>query len=772
MKLYLDITKIIEYNTMLSLFLTNSKQQWVRKTEFISLSAAFIKDKAPLFYTALKKTYFLAKKIQLVAQNKSFNFKIKITSLNKLLCYCDAYDIISFDFFDTLVHRVISPPDTLKVKTAEYACLKLRELGYHLNAEQFNKIRNSTEKNLRDKSYQAGKDRETDIFAIIEQTLSQILSKKLSHLTREIVAYEVKNELNHLYLNKQVEITMAQLKKKGKKIIVCSDMYLSEEHLKEIAEHFGIASYIDRFYVSSTEKISKGSGRLYQFILADLTIDAKKLLHVGDNLFSDVISAGKLGIKSLYYHNKVVLKQYKKLNRWLDSKKNQQKSADISLVKHYIAKKSYPLDDYQEISHFISPVLSIFAYQSLIDMHALGVKKIFFLAREGLLLQKIFTEILNTVLLFQALNKPFIFQVVYVSRLTSACAIYNNKNLHVLIENCLYATGYLSILNFIYTFGLSLKDLSNEAIELIEPYLNSIDRKTFIHLFNTTIFGTEIDRLLKKNISNLKRYLSEQGVLTKGKIGLVDLGWGGTIQRNISHLLPDYPETELFGYYFGTNSLIINKNTSSHERSTFFPGYILSYQSDYQTGKLNGAIPFLESVCGYDKIGSTIAYKKNQKGLITPLLKNRKSNQEKNHFNCLFQAHILKHLLVDTKAFSRLFNIAGLPLDPLKHYTTKRFLKFIYNPKMLDLKKLHRYQFDYNWSSQSANPLINLITFSDIFRPITLLRKIQRSPWRYGSIALAPIPFLSIIYNLGHYFLHFFPRIRQKTISCLLNKKV
>ncbi len=382
MKIYLDISKIIAYKSILSLFLANSKQL-ARKTKFIQLSAVFIKDKIPILYKTLKKTYFLAKTIQLVIYNKSF----KITSLNSILCHSDAYDIISFDFFDTLVHRITSPPDAIKLKTADYVCLRLRQLGYYHNieyfAEYFNNIRNSTEKKLRDKSfYLDGKDRETDIFTLIEQTLSQLLPKKifpkkLASLALEIIAYEVKNEINHLYLNKEVEMTMTQLKKQGKKIIVCSDMYLSEQHLKEIAKHFGIASYIDRFYVSSTKKITKGSGRLYQFVLEDLAIHAKKLLHVGDNLFSDVISAEKLSIKSLYYHNKVVLKQYKKLSAWLNPKNHHQKNADYSLIKHYVTNKKYSYDDYREISHYISPVLSIFAYQSLIDMHALGVKKYF-----------------------------------------------------------------------------------------------------------------------------------------------------------------------------------------------------------------------------------------------------------------------------------------------------------------------------------------------------------------------------------------------------------
>lgn len=768
MKIYLALTKISEYNTLLSFLLISSKQRWVTKVELVQRMGTFIKNKIPLFYNILKKTYFFIKKKSLIIQNKFF----KIRSLHTILDHCDAYEYISFDFFDTLVHRIISPPDVLKFRTAEYSSLKLKELGYDINAELFNKIRNRVEQKLRNQSYQQSKDRETDLISIIEDTLFQISRKKLTFLTQAIITYEIKNEINHLYLNKEVEKTMATLKKKGKRIIICSDMYLSAEQLKEIAAHFGIASYIDRFYVSSTEKITKGSGRLFQFVLNDLAIDSKKILHVGDNLFSDVFSSEKIGIRSLYYYNKAILKHYKKLNAWVTPKKYVQKSAHHALIKHYMLKKSTLFDDYQTISHFLAPVFSLFAYQSLLKMHTLGIKKIFFLAREGIMLEKIFSKVLNNVLLFQVLKKPFTFKILYISRLTSTCTIYNSQKFDTLIETCLYATNHLSILNFIHTFNLSLNDFSNESIQLITPYLHSIDRKTLIQLFNDTIFGIELDCLLKNNIYYLKRYLSEQGVFSNEKIGLVDLGWGGTIQKNIGYLLQDYPETELFGFYFGTNSLATHENSSCHQRSIFFPGYILTYQhNNYHANKLNGAIPFLESVCGYDKIGTTIAYKENQEGLLVPVFENKNNNQEKNPFNELFQERILKHLLNDTKKFSDLFNIAGLPFDVLKEYTTKKFLQFIYKPKLIDVKKLHQFQFNYNWSSQSIIPLITLIKFSDVVKPMTLFKKIKKSPWRYGSLVVAPIPFLLTLHNFGLYFLHFYACIKQKVVSNLFKKK-
>ncbi len=645
------------------------------------------------------------------------------------------------------------------MKTAEYASIQLKQLGYYISAEKFNEIRSREEKKIRDNNFhKEGKDREADIFSIIEQTLLNITEKKINSLILKIIDYEVMNEINHLYLNSAVKKTMQALRNKGKKIILCSDMYLLEEHIKQIANNLGILSYIDKFYVSATKKITKGSGRLFQFILQDLNLSPKKILHVGDNFISDYLSPRKLGIKALYYHNREILKNYKKIHQSLEQINYTKKAINKKLINNFISLKDYKKDDYQEISRLISPVLALFAYQALLDMYSRGVRKIFFFAREGILLKKIFNEILDNVLLFQSEKDTFKLEVLYISRLSSSCAIYTGiKNIDTLIET-LQVAGSLSINSLLKTYGLSTKHFSEDALKKVEPYFYHVGKDNLITLLTYTSFGKEFEQLLKNKRGLIKQYLSEQGVLSKEKIGLVDLGWGGTIQKNISHFLPEYPSTEFFGYYFGTNSSICDKNALAWDRSTFFPGYIISYQDDYKIGKFSAAVPFIESICGYDAIGTTIGYQSNPDGTITPLLEN---NIKKNSYNTYFQKNIADNLHYDVKEFSQLFNIASIPIEKLKNYSTQQFLQFIFKPKNINLKKIQGFKFNNNWSNLE-NSLITSIKFSDIFKPITLLNKIRNSPWRYGTIAAAPIPFLLAIYNLGYYGFNYFPGIKNK----------
>jgi predicted HAD superfamily hydrolase len=739
----------------------------LKKRKLLDLSRYFSNNLASSSYKLVKKIKNSIRNLYLL--QKKITYKHTITSLLDLLPTCETFQIISFDFFDTIVHRIIAPPNAVKLKTAEYACLRLKKLGYCLNTNEFNLIRDSKENKLRDVNfYYEGKDRETDIYSIITHTLLHITQKKLNRLIQDIVAYEVKNEIKHLYLNKDIKKLLLQLKAKGKKIIVCSDMYLAEAHIKQIAEHFDIASYIEKFYVSSTKKINKGSGRLYHYILQDLQISAKMLLHIGDNLHSDYLSPKKLSIPAIFYYNKFILKKYKKITRLLYQLNHSKKNLNDTLITQFIKKKNKTTNDYTKISSHIAPAITSFAYQALLDMHRRGIKKVFFFTREGILLKKIFSLISRNVLLFQDTKKEFEFKLLHISRLSSTCANYYNTNtIEPLIESCQYATASLSLFNFIATLGLSLQDFSTKAQETIKAYPHSLDPQTLINLFNTTRFGQEFDALLKQKAYYLKRYLLEQGVISEGKIGLVDLGWGGTIQRNISHFLSDQANTEFFGYYFGTNDLINTKANPIPERSTFLPGYILSHQSQYQTEKLIGAAPFLESVCGYDTLGTTIAYTENKQGDVIPRLD---YNEKKNSYNSIFQQHIQKYLLIHSKEFSQLFNIAYIPIEKLKAYATIKFSQFIFKPNKINLKKLCNYHFNYNWSANTVKPLITIINYFDLVKPIALLRKIQKSPWRYGSMATAPIPFLFVLYNLGHQLNIYFPRLKSK-VRAILNKK-
>jgi HAD superfamily hydrolase (TIGR01549 family) len=77
-----------------------------------------------------------------------------------------------------------------------------------------------------------------------------------------------------------------ELKEKGKKIILCSDMYLPIDTMKKILDKCGINGY-DNLFVSSDIGKSKKSGELFDYILKKYEIPSDKLIHIGDNPYID-----------------------------------------------------------------------------------------------------------------------------------------------------------------------------------------------------------------------------------------------------------------------------------------------------------------------------------------------------------------------------------------------------------------------------------------------------------------------------------------------------
>ena len=74
--------------------------------------------------------------------------------------------------------------------------------------------------------------------------------------------------------------------KKNKKIIITSDMYMRREFLEKILIKNGFEGF-SKLYVSGEVQKTKGSGNLFDFIIEDLKIKPNKLLHIGDNEYSD-----------------------------------------------------------------------------------------------------------------------------------------------------------------------------------------------------------------------------------------------------------------------------------------------------------------------------------------------------------------------------------------------------------------------------------------------------------------------------------------------------
>lgn len=83
----------------------------------------------------------------------------------------------------------------------------------------------------------------------------------------------------------------------GKKIVITTDMYLPRSFFEQLFNKLGIKA--DFLFISSEERETKRSGKLFQILLKKLNVPAAQVLHIGDDDNNDIYQAMNNGIDSL-----------------------------------------------------------------------------------------------------------------------------------------------------------------------------------------------------------------------------------------------------------------------------------------------------------------------------------------------------------------------------------------------------------------------------------------------------------------------------------------
>ena len=193
------------------------------------------------------------------------------------------YDIISFDVFDTLIFRPFNKPrDIFMVLGEKFDCL------------DFYKIRNDMEMRAREKAFSRKGNREVtleDIYAEIE---------RYTGIPKEYgVQVEFETELALCYANPYMHAIFSILKQHGKRIIAVSDMWLTKAQLKELLDHCGYSGF-DEILVSNDCNANKTTRTIYKMI-NNIKKPDESIIHIGDNLKTDVKNAISEGWKAIHY---------------------------------------------------------------------------------------------------------------------------------------------------------------------------------------------------------------------------------------------------------------------------------------------------------------------------------------------------------------------------------------------------------------------------------------------------------------------------------------
>ncbi len=200
--------------------------------------------------------------------------KLYAKDINRLVVP-DNVDVISFDIFDTIIKRKTGDPQSI-----------FRVMEKQLGVRGFAESRIRAEKEAR---------RKTDKQEVSLKEIYSQLQNKTGLDTKELEQLEIETELNSCIPVERTVSLFDELVRKGKTVILISDMYMSRNVIENMLNKCGISGY-SKLYISSERGVNKKTGDLFDHVLKDMDLDKKKLLHIGDNPIGDYLVPIKKGI--------------------------------------------------------------------------------------------------------------------------------------------------------------------------------------------------------------------------------------------------------------------------------------------------------------------------------------------------------------------------------------------------------------------------------------------------------------------------------------------
>lgn len=422
------------------------------------------------------------------------------------------YDEVSFDIFDTLIKRNVPKP--IDVFQLMEECL-----GY----DDFCKNRVGAEIEARKLS---GEVTLKDIYTVMtsyDDDIKDIL-----------MAAEIEYESNLCVVNKDM-IDIYNSIVKNKRVFLISDMYLSKEVIESILEKNNITGY-DELIISNEIGKNKSNGELFKYVIAKYK--CKNICHIGNNFMADYISARKSGLKAY----KIKTNTYRLPKKYtIDTNKGQYLESFLS--NNHDAKRDY---FYNFGYERFGPVLYGFIKWMYEDLKKEGIQEVYFMARDGYIMQKVYRELgYNNDIpdkYFEASRRSL--------RVPSYCDDYNLEN--VIKESPLLSTTNMEQL--LDSLGLEISDYKEKIEKYGFTLEEHIKRDELINNDQFIKFYEEIKQDVIDNSStekeNLIKYLKQYDF--NKKIAIVDIGWGGSMQKNLIQTLDNQGiSNNITGYYLG-----------------------------------------------------------------------------------------------------------------------------------------------------------------------------------------------------------------------------
>jgi FMN phosphatase YigB (HAD superfamily) len=479
--------------------------------------------------------------------------------------------VVSMDVFDTILHRRCWP-DTVVRGVANALRQLLAERGVERVADPL-QARHSAYAEVAAIKIAQGLDQDMTLDELCPVWVRHAAGPRLpdediAAVAVRLAAIEAEYEEWSCFANPPMIHACRVLKQRGFRLIYVSDMYLGRLVVDRLLAAHGFGGLFDAGYVSGDLALLKRTGRLFDKVLELEGLKPSEIIHLGDNPHSDGVQAASRGLTALVVRDRFWQRRSRRLHY-----DYQRLSIDRRwhgmIAAAFAQRPPGQLATFEEAfgQRVMGPVFTAFLHRVLERCRDLGIRRVFFMAREGFVLRQIFDEL--TPIVYKSGGAP---QSVYlgVSRLTTMLASmqrYGLRELHMAMAN----TGHHSL----HTLVAPLKMPADRLRAIARRHgIHDIDRPLPDHFLSwaplqRTIEDPELQAhtidLGSEARRRLTEYLEDLGFFDHSRVAVVDVGWGGQIQDSLFAALAHRPDRpQVFGIYLGLNGTAHTRKTTDN----------------------------------------------------------------------------------------------------------------------------------------------------------------------------------------------------------------
>lgn len=447
---------------------------------------------------------------------------LKLPERSELAARLARHDVISFDLFETLVVRAASHPDDMLHLAVARSGVPTNVLTARKEAEAV-----CTEN--------AGR------FAY---PLSRIYDEM--HTGRGIPA-DVAETLQRAEIAVEIELSVPrtpvldilnQCRRDGMRIAIVTDTHLQRSTIESILARCNIGP-VDLLLISNEEHASKADGHLFDILKARL--DARHILHIGDNPASDELRAIEHGLDACRLMSPNDLLAQSTLMPALSDALTLSDGLLLGLVSRRLMENPFSaiapdrrptVDSFELLGYcFFGPALLVWLGWLIRRLQQTPTDHLLFLAREGYALAPLYNRLREALGLQESLPTGTYFATS--RRMACVSALRTTDDVRELLRDN-YSGSSDGLLRL--RFGLS------------KPNASADDHLTHADTAAAALIEKRMAEILanaEDERESYQAYVNRLGIMKQSRIAVADLGIKGSIQHALQRML-DRP---LDGYY-------------------------------------------------------------------------------------------------------------------------------------------------------------------------------------------------------------------------------